>query len=152
MRYPFYSQNDPKWANVRFSVSRLRMGDYGCLITTLASMATWMGVKMTPNEVAGKCQYTADGLLYWNSVPAPLKFKRRYFNQYDKSLAKHTLLNTKWDVVLLEVQWGRQKHWVGLVGWGRNGEVIHNPWDGKKKALSKCPFSGVTGMAILTKI
>jgi hypothetical protein len=110
-----------------------------------------MGVKMTPDEMAGKCEYTAGGLLIWNSVPAPLKFKRRYYS-YEKNLAKNTLLNTKWDVVALEVQWGRQKHWVGLIDWNWRGEIIHDPWDGKKKALKDCPFSGVTGMAILTKI
>lgn len=149
MQYPFYSQNDPRWANVRFSNAWIRIGDYGCLITALASMATWMGDKITPDEFAKKCRYTDKGLLYWTSIPAPLQFKYRYY-KYDENLAKDTLLNSKYDVVVLEVQWGRQRHWIGLVGWNKE-PIIHDPWDGKKKVLSKCPFSGVTGVAILTK-
>ena len=153
--YPYYSQNDRRWANARFSDARLRIGDYGCLLTAVASAGTWMMKKMkrqgelTPDEVANdSSRFTPSGLLIWSRLPGPTKFVRRYYS-YNKAKALE-ILKSDWNVCFLQVQWGRQSHWVTVVGW-RNGEpVIHDPWDGKRKSLKSAPFSAVTGMAEIT--
>jgi len=155
--YTYYSQNDAKWSDVRFSPAKIRIADYGCAITACAAVGQWlfseMGKKdtITPKDVAEKSKFTADWMLIWSSLPAPLKFVNRYY-KYDKARA-YEILRSHWNACLLEVQWGRQKHWVVLMGFGNDGmPIVHDTWDGKRKEWKKTPFSAITGMAELTKI
>ena len=147
--YPYYSQRDTKWGNVTFSPAKLKIRDKGCTLTVLASMATWAGKTYTPEMMAEKCEFTDDGLLLWVSVPLPLNFVWRY-KQYDKKKAKEILLS-KNGMCMIQVMFGGSQHWIGLIGWDRNGEIIHDPWDGKKKSLKMCPFSAPIGMTELRK-
>ena len=144
--YIYYSQRDPRWAKTTFSPAKLTIGAKGCTITVASSMATWAGKKFTPDEMAKECKFTPNGLLLWRSLP--VKFVWRYY-RYLPTKAKEILLSAK-GMCMIEVLWGRDRHWIGLVGWDRRGEIIHDPYDGKKKSLRNCPFRP-TGFTELSK-
>lgn len=148
--YPYFSQRDRRWRiKPRFSDAKLTIGNYGCLITAVAALRSWYGEYTTPGNMSHKLRYTKNGLLYWTSIPAPMKFVYRYY--YFNSNKAYSILKSRDNACILEVQWGKQKHWVVLVGWRKNEPIIHDTWDGKRKRWSKTQFSRITGMAEVTR-
>lgn len=146
--YPYYSQRDPRWASHTFSTAKLKIGEYGCTLTVLSAMSTWAGKEITPDKMADSCKFLQDGRILWNSIPSPLKFVWRYY-QDDARKAKEILFSPN-GMCLIQVQWGSQQHWLGLVGWDRNGAIVHDPWFGAKVSLKARPYYPI-GMTELKK-
>jgi hypothetical protein len=146
------SQRDKKWAAVKMGKSNSTIGDYGCLITDLSGLSAWYGKHLRPDELAKKLSFTENGLLLWNSIDAvlPFKFVYRYY-QRDDAIIKKALFS-KNDAVILEVQWGKSKHWVTAVGWSLiRGYRVADPWIGEYIDLKKSQFPTITGFAVVTR-
>ena len=61
----FYTQDDPRWANTNIGISSLTMSNYGCAITSVAMIFSYLGTNITPGQLAKEPIYTRGGLIYW---------------------------------------------------------------------------------------
>ncbi len=57
----YYSQRDPSWSGVRMGNSYATIGLYGCLITSIAMLATYYGTPTTPLQIARTGSFSRDG-------------------------------------------------------------------------------------------
>lgn len=67
----YYNQRDSQWGNSFMGSSQLTMADYGCLVTSVAMMATHAGKSLKPSDIANTPSAffspNADtALLYWS--------------------------------------------------------------------------------------
>lgn len=58
---PYYSQQDSRWASVSLGNSGVSIGDYGCLITSFAMVASFFGLGKTPLNINNESTFTGDG-------------------------------------------------------------------------------------------
>lgn len=61
----YYSQRDPKWADVKIGISGLTMKSYGCAISSVAMVFTVHDDDITPIKLVKKPIYTSGGLIVW---------------------------------------------------------------------------------------
>ena len=61
----FYTQDDPRWGNSNIGISSLTMSNYGCAITSVSMIFTYLGTSITPGQLAKEPIYTRGGLIYW---------------------------------------------------------------------------------------
>jgi len=66
----YYNQRDSQWGNSFMGSSHLTMADYGCLVTSVAMMATHEGKNLKPSDIANtpSAFFSPDAdtaLLYW---------------------------------------------------------------------------------------
>jgi hypothetical protein len=66
----YYNQRDSEWGNSFMGSSHLTMADYGCLVTSVAMMATHAGKSLKPSDIAGTpsaffSPNVDTALLYW---------------------------------------------------------------------------------------
>lgn len=66
----YYNQRDSQWGNSFMGSSHLTMADYGCLVTSVAMMATHAGKSLKPSDIANTpsaffSPNTDTALLYW---------------------------------------------------------------------------------------
>jgi len=61
----FYTQDDSRWANTNIGISSLTMSNYGCAITSVAMIFSYLGTNITPGQLAKEPIYTRGGLIYW---------------------------------------------------------------------------------------
>jgi peptidoglycan hydrolase CwlO-like protein len=66
----YYNQRDQEWGNNFMGSSHLTMADYGCLVTSVAMMATHAGKNLKPSDIANtpSAFFSPDedtALLYW---------------------------------------------------------------------------------------
>jgi hypothetical protein len=131
------SQRDLKWASVKLGTGTI--SDRGCTITALAML-----LGTTPDVLASKCRFTADGAIYWDSVSAVGgQFVFRGY-VYDNNAVLSAIKNA--GGCLVEVKAANQvggKHWVLYTG----NQKLYDPWDGKEKSTSTYP--SVTGYAYI---
>jgi peptidoglycan hydrolase CwlO-like protein len=66
----YYNQRDSQWGNSFLGSSHLTMADYGCLVTSVAMMATHAGKNLKPSDIANTpsaffSPNSDTALLYW---------------------------------------------------------------------------------------
>lgn len=61
----FYTQDDPRWANLNIGISSLTMSNYGCAISSVSMVFSKLGTNITPGQLAKEPIYTRGGLIYW---------------------------------------------------------------------------------------
>jgi len=66
----YYNQRDSEWGNSFMGSSQLTMADYGCLVTSVAMMATHAGKNLKPSDIANTpsaffSPNAQTALLYW---------------------------------------------------------------------------------------
>lgn len=60
----YYSQDDPRWAQITIGISNSKMEDYGCAVTDVAMIFTYHNDTVTPGQLA-KASIFAWDLIYW---------------------------------------------------------------------------------------
>ncbi len=104
-----YSQRDPRWANLKLGTSGLTIGRYGCTTTGIADLSTYFGDNLTPYQIANLIQYTAGGLILWDTCHfQTFGFWFREQSRVDRNI-QNALADPKL-AVLLNVAHG--SHWV----------------------------------------
>jgi hypothetical protein len=158
----YYSQRDPRWANVKIGTTNLRLGDWGCLISDVCTLLSWAGITITPAQLARyPGLFNKNGELIWANLPAATKGKIKLTRRLggktaagrivwvrDDKAIKTSILNSPNTVVIVQVNNG--KHWVAGLGVTPDGKDywIADPIDGKRKQLSKA-YPNITGSAHL---
>jgi len=140
------SQRDPRWSFKTIGQSRLTIGDQGCVITDLAMLSDWYGLYRDPSWMAKRLQFTPGGLLLWQSITEselPFRFVWRFYKYNEDWILPALKSNT--GACLLQI---RSNHWV--VGIRKIGSYywVADPWDAKRKLISK---SIITGGAVMDK-
>lgn len=138
------SQRDAAWASVLLPGTKLTIGRYGCLVTSIADLSSYFGNSLRPDEIAGLCKFTPDGLLYWNTAV----FKEFEFERREQGFNPLNIVVAIQDPnrgVALQVANG--SHWV--VGEGYDTLLkkitIADPWLGDMCEVSR--YSNITGAA-----
>ena len=124
------NQRDKRWKDDYMGNSNATIGDYGCLITGIASHSHWSCACLTPDKLAKNLKFTADGRLFWGSIDEyedlGMKFVKRFY-YYDKSKIIKILSSEK-GLCLVEVPFGSGRHWMPAVNY--NGDVkCYDPWN-----------------------
>lgn len=158
----YFKQGDPRWANVLIQGTRLPLWRWGCTLTDVCTLLSWVGNPMTPAQLARiPGLFTGDGLIIWAQIEkatkGAIKFQKRIggrlasgrhiFRRDDKAI-KEAILGSPKTVVIIEVNYGR--HWVAGLGVTPDGKDywVADPLDGKRKQLLKT-YSNITGSAHL---
>jgi hypothetical protein len=144
-----YSQNDPVWKNFKIGDSSLSVGDYGCLISCIATLSSYFGENKTPGELCRiKKLFTPSGLVIWKKIDEvykTMRFLYRYY-QFNERVADDALLKDPNKCIIFQVD--NKKHWVSALKKVYGGYVCHNPWS--YPASNKTyKFREITGMAAL---
>lgn len=145
-----FSQQDPKWSQLKIGQSNVTIGKYGCTLTCLTMIAYYLGKLLTPDLVMKSLKFTNDGLLIWNSIdPKTLGFMfmgREYYNNETKIKQYLKDPNT---FVILEVN---KNHWVWALSKSIfGGYNIADPFTGIKTTTKKYG-NNITGVAYFRKV
>lgn len=142
---PMLSQRDPAWANLKLGFGPTTIGQYGCVITSLAMMlTTYLASPVNPVDVnqalksvdgyAGQNanlviwqkvteafpQIKLDNIQYCRTVPAPV-------DDIDRFIADRKIPIIQVDSSFS--QSGIQSHWLPLTGGNQSdGYTAHDPW------------------------
>jgi hypothetical protein len=142
LNLPIFSQRDDRWKNDKHGTSSSTLGQTGCLVTALAMIFKYFGLKDTTpkllNQILTKNKGYANGnLVIWQRVAelTGMKFVKRV-NPYSNT-------DVAWNIyvrkipVLVEVLAPKGvpggKHWVVFLG---NQKAI-DPWTGTITSTSK---------------
>jgi hypothetical protein len=138
-----YSQRDPRWANIKLGTGTLTIGQAGCTISCVASLAG-----ITPKEVNERLLkvngYANTNLIIWSKVKEAmpwLEWKHRGYT-YDNNQVAQNL------PCLVEVDGkriGAPRHWVLYIG----NQKMYDPWYGTEKTTSYYP---PVGYAIINRV
>lgn len=120
------SQRDPQWSNTKLGNTNLTLGDYGCLVTSLAMLKG-----TTPDKVNGalvkKNGFTSEGYLIHNVADKTLGI--------GNGAKKGKNWKPGYDTVA-EVSFNGAQHFVV---WRTDGTIL-DPWTGKAESQSKYPL------------
>ena len=145
-----YSQRDLRWSNVKIGGTNLTIGRFGCLITCIADLSTYFGNGLTPDQIAARCQFNADGLLIWKSFNFEnFILVERAHTRDDAKIAR--AVKDPLTAVALEV--ANASHWVvGVEVYPNNGLVkIADPWLGDWASMNRYQ-DNITGAAYFKRI
>lgn len=144
-----YSQRNPLWKDKNIGNSPYTIGQYGCTLTCVAMIASYFGDRLTPLDIARRCQFTQDGKIIWASVNFEhFEFDYRYYQDYpegiDRAIADPDL------AVILEVN--SKRHWVVATGktWFMDRYKIADPWNGDRATMARYGDK-VNGFALFTR-
>lgn len=146
----FLEQDDPRWDNVTIGNTPYTVGDWGCLITSLSMLSYWYKDYKDPAWIAKNLRYTSNGSLYWTSMNGklPMNFVRRY---YVRNITKIvSILKSKDNACVIEVPYGKWKHWLAVVGFEANAIVAADPIDGTR-CYPESKYGKITGFAEVTR-
>lgn len=140
-----YSQRDPHWANDKIKGTKLTIGRFGCVITSIADLSTYFYPALTPHEVNNKVKFTKDGLIIWASC----NFDNFIFAGRERGANWQNIkraIKDPYQAVILEVANG--SHWVVATGWTLwgNSFKIADPWIGDRATMARYD-DDITGAA-----
>lgn len=104
-----YKQNNPRWNRTKIRGTELRVGLYGCLICSIASLATYFGRDIGVQGVIDLTGFTPDGKLIWRSGLYPDFEFDRIVKGHDHEMIMEALADPDRAVIL---GINEAKHWV----------------------------------------
>lgn len=146
----YFSQNDPRWRNVRIGQSNVTLGTHGCTIDCIADASSWFCEEKRPDALAQKLLFTKDGRIIWSSIGGFFRtftFEWRFY-KYEEARILEALKNPN-KVVLLNISGGA--HWVfGISKVPLLGYRVSDPfpYPAKKRFVSS---RDIVGGAVLVK-
>lgn len=158
----YYSQRDPRWAGTRIGSTKLPVGNWGCTLTDVCTLLSWVGVNITPGALARvPGLFNANGEILWGQLERATKGKIKFLRRIggktpngrvvwtrDDKAIKASILGSPKTVCIIQVN--NARHWVaglGVIADGRDYWVA-DPIDGKRKQLLKA-YPNITGSAHL---
>lgn len=141
-----YNQRDSRWRYEKLGYSTKSIGGYGCTLTCLASMISYVyGREINPSEVNKKLKEVGGfygALVVWSKVgiafPKVSWIKRGYnysnvdvaFNVYVRGVPTPVEVNG--------AKIGAYRHWILFIGGGK----ALDPWTGQIISTSYYPLTG----------
>jgi len=136
---PYYNQADPQWINYAYDPGNT-LGDYGCLITSLAMVRTSFGTSTNPIQEAGLHSYSGGNMQGWDFAGKPKKDVTGNWNAINMALD-----TGKPVIVGLRMSSGYSTHFVVIMSHSGDTYYINDPYfpAGQKYSSSRI-FSAVT--------
>ena len=141
-----FSQRDPKWANKKLGFSNLTIGNYGCTLTCLSSLISYVYQETYKpdkvNELLKNANAYVGALVLWSRIPLAfnkVKFIKRVYSYNNLETSYYVYVRKM--PVLVEVnaaKIGAPRHWVLFLG----NQKCLDPWDGTIKSTSTYPLTG----------
>lgn len=128
------SQRDPRWKDHKIGNSSITLGAYGCTTTALSSLTSYFGCYKDPVEIQQFQDYTADGLILWDTLRLPpMKFVKRLYGQQDKEIQDAINDPNKGCLIEVKLKSGGS-HWLLAIGKVPLSTVYNviDPWNGDK--------------------
>lgn len=129
-----YSQRDPLWSEQPIGKTPYKIGAFGCTLTSIAMLASYFGDKLTPLDIARRCQFTPDAKIIWASVKFEhFEFDYRYYLESTEIINK--CIKDADRAVILQVK--NKSHWVVATGKTFFGDKykIADPFYGDRSTL-----------------
>jgi hypothetical protein len=138
---PILGQRDPRWCNIPLGWGDGSIGNYGCLLTSLTSLAGRYNVAEANNLFKANDVF-AYNLVLWANVPKAFKsleFVYRYY-YYDNAKVADYVYNKKIPVVVevdaAPIGSPRSSHFVLFLG----DQKCLDPWVGQLRSTSDFPL------------
>lgn len=144
----YLSQRAAAWRNVKIGNTNLTIGDWGCLLTCISMLSSFLGCYISPDRLARTPGlFNARGELLWGELDrvfkGKLKFQWRHYGR-DNVRIMASINGSPITVCVLQVNNG--KHWVVATSVLAQGfdYMCADPIDGMKRSvLSRYP--NITG-------
>jgi len=104
-----YKQNNPRWNRTKIRGTNLRVGEYGCLICCIATLASYFQPEIGVQGVIDLTGFWPDGNVIWKSGNYPSFEYDKIIKGRDDEAIKQAL-NDPDRAVILGLNSG--KHWV----------------------------------------
>lgn len=138
---PILGQRDPRWCNIPLGFGTGTIGDFGCLLTSLTSLAGRNNVAEA-NDLFKANEAFSYNLVLWANVPKAfknLKFVYRYY-VYDNVKVADYVYQKKIPVVVevdaAPIGSPRSSHWVLFLG----DQKCLDPWIGQLRSTGDYPI------------
>lgn len=148
---PLLSQRDSRWKDIKLGFSDVTIGNFGCVITSLTSLAQRSDVSVTNELFKSNGVYLKPNLVIWGNVPkvfTGLRFVWRS-NGYDNNIVANWVYGKKTPVVVqvnaAPIGSPRTDHYILFVG----DKKCFDPWTGKIRPTSDFPI--LKGYALYEK-
>ena len=133
----YFTQTDPRWANIRFPFSKSTIKDIGCLITCIANILYKRCELWTPDNVLKLLitnnGLTKDNLVVWEAVYKIFKLKHlKYTKEILKKIDKETL---ECDHYIIEINCGSYNHFCNIIDFQDDKIKYFDVYDGKEKEI-----------------
>ena len=144
------SQQNDIWADYKLGTTPFTVGKIGCTITSVCMIhSKFYRNYIKPHEAAREWNFTARGLLYWNSDFTGMKFKWRGYKNDKEVIDEYA--NDPNKGVIVEVGY---KHWIAVGPKSILGlQRYYDSWDGSwfYELGLKQRYGRITGYALFEK-
>lgn len=132
---PFFSQQDPRWANKFLDNSPYTIGAYGCALTSVTMVVNYYGIDTDPNRLNDALTdiggIDSAGILYWDKVPEVCDKRVTWVGRIDLPTWDKidSELNKAYPVIAEVTATGISQHFI--VVWGKEGNdyYFYDPAD-----------------------
>jgi peptidoglycan hydrolase CwlO-like protein len=142
----YYNQRDSQWGTIGIGGSSYSVAEYGCLISSIAMIATHYGKKMTPADIAVNSNYfvPGTGYIYHQAEGMPFVISTASWSQLDSLLAKGPVIAGLYS---------GPDHFIVILKKEGNDYIMHDPFmpDGANRRLSeKYSVSNITSLRLVS--
>lgn len=142
----YYNQRDGQWGTIGIGGSSYSVAEYGCLISSIAMIATHYGKKMTPADIAANPNFfvPGTGYIYHQAEGMPFTISTASKEQLDSLLASGPVIAGLYS---------GPDHFIVILKKEGNNYRMHDPFmpDGANRLLTeKYSISDITSLRLVS--
>lgn len=143
----YYNQRDSKWGRMGIGTSGISMADAGCLVTSIAMIATHYGKNIQPSDIAGSITPFVSGTAYMRQSWSDLGMNvSRIGNPVYESTIDGEVNAGRPVIVGLYGSYSYPQHFIVIKGKDSRGYIMNDPFleNGNDRPLTdKYSFSNI---------
>ncbi|MEX2013744.1 MAG: C39 family peptidase [Parcubacteria group bacterium] len=123
----YYNQRDAQWFYLPLGYSRLSVGEYGCLVTSMAMVASHYGKNIRPSDIAltPSAFFSNTAYLYYTFTVKGVTLSRtNSYSGLNRTVVDKELAAGR-PVVVAVMNFG---HYVVIKGKSGSGYIMNDPW------------------------
>ena len=127
----YYSQRDPRWGDDNIGMSRSKMAEYGCAVSSVSMVLRYHGIGIDPGSLAKQKIFYYDLIVwpsYWQGVK---RVSSSFHGNIDWNTIDKEIKNGNPVIIFIGASGRGAGHYVVVHGKDKNGEyVVHDPYWG----------------------